>query len=87
MQVYPGCVCGEFRVAGRDRLHDEQVLRGRGGQACRIVDGEAANPHEVRAQAAQRGGQVGIVNRRIDGIVEPGDEFIVRMAGRIVVVD
>ena len=87
MEVYLRRVSRKFGIPGGDRLHDEKVLGSSGGQSRGVVDSEPTNAHEMSTQGRQRGGQVGIANGGIDGIVESGDESVIGVADRIVVLE
>ena len=87
VEVYLRRVGSEFGIPGGDRPHDEKMLGSGSGESRGVIDSEATNTHEMSAQGRQRGGQVGIADGGIDGIVESGDETVVGVASRIVVLE
>ena len=87
VEVYLRRVGSEFGIPGGDRPHDEKMLGSGSGESRGVIDSEATNTHEMSAQGRQRGGQVGIADGGIDGIVESGDEPVVGVASRIVMLE
>ena len=87
VEVYLRRVGSEFGIPGGDRPHDEKMLGSGGGEPSGVIDCEATNTHEMSAQGRKRGGQVGIADGDIDGIVESGNKSVVGVASRIVVLE
>ena len=73
-------VGSEVAVALGERLGDEPVLGDGCGEPFAIVARHPAHPHEVGAHGAQGGGDVVVVDRGIDGRIEPRDERVVVVA-------
>ena len=87
VQVKRGGGLGQPRVAGGDRLGDGGVLGGGGGEPCGVVGGQPADAHEVDAQAAHGLDEVGVGDRGVDGRVQPSDQPVVVVQGRILAAD
>jgi hypothetical protein len=59
IQVDLGGGCGKLGITVENRLHDEKVFLGGSAQPRRIVAGDPADAHQVRAKVAERGHEVG----------------------------
>ena len=64
-------------VTGSDGLDDQEVLARSRTQSRAVVARHAAEPDEVRPQAAQGADEVGVARGLVDRGVEPGDEVVV----------
>ena len=83
VQVERGGGLGQPGVAGGDRLGDGGVLGGGGAQPRGVVGGQPADAHQVDAQAAHGLGEVGVGDGGVDGRVEPADQLVVVVPGRV----
>src|SRR6476469_221269 len=87
VQVKRGGGLGQARVAGGDRLVDGRVLGGGGSKPGGVVGGQPADAHEVDAQAAHGLDEVGVGDGGVDGRVQPSDQPVVVVQGRILSAD
>lgn len=87
VQMKRGGCFGKSGIAGGNGFGNGCVFRGCGCKPGGVIGGQPPDPNKVHPKAAHGLGQVRVRDGRLNGLIQPANQPVVIMTGRIAIID